>query len=52
MDEAVRLVKRNTRRYAKRQFTWFKKEEGIKWIEVTGVYKSGEVFRKIMNALE
>ncbi len=52
LDEAVRVVKRNTRRYAKRQFTWFKKEEGIKWIEVTGIYKSEDVFRKIMNALE
>lgn len=52
LDEAVRLVKRNTRRYAKRQFTWFKKEEGITWIEVTGVYKSGDVFKKIMNTLE
>lgn len=52
IDEAVKLVKRNTRRYAKRQFSWFKKEERINWIDLTGVYKSGEVFRKIMNALE
>lgn len=33
MDEAVRLLKRDTRRYAKRQFTWFKKEPGIIWIQ-------------------
>lgn len=52
MDEAVRLVKRNTRRYAKRQFAWFKKEEGIKWIEVTGIFKSMDIFREIMKALE
>lgn len=52
MDEAVRLVKRNSRRYAKRQFTWFKKEEGITWIDVTGIYESRDVFRKIMNARE
>lgn len=30
-EEAVRLLKRNTRRYAKRQLTWFKKDEQIKW---------------------
>lgn len=30
-DEAVRLIKRNTRRYAKRQMTWFKKDPDIKW---------------------
>lgn len=30
-QEAVRLLKRNTRRYAKRQFTWFRKDESIQW---------------------
>ncbi len=30
-EEAVRLLKRNSRRYAKRQMTWFKKDEEIKW---------------------
>jgi tRNA dimethylallyltransferase len=32
-EEAVRLLKRNTRRYAKRQMTWFKKDEGINWFK-------------------
>ncbi len=30
-EEAVSLVKRNTRRFAKRQLTWFRKEEGVQW---------------------
>lgn len=30
-EEAIRLLKRNSRRYAKRQMTWFKKDEEIKW---------------------
>ncbi len=30
-EEAVRLLKRNTRRYAKKQLTWFKKEIDIEW---------------------
>lgn len=30
-EEAVRLLKRNSRRYAKRQFTWFKRNEKIRW---------------------
>lgn len=33
LEEAIRLVKRNTRRYAKRQLTWFKKDAEIKWFE-------------------
>ncbi len=32
-DEAVRTMKRDTRRYAKRQFTWFKADEEIFWYE-------------------
>lgn len=32
-EEAVRLLKRNSRRYAKRQLTWFKKDESVKWFE-------------------
>jgi tRNA dimethylallyltransferase len=30
-DEAVRLIKRNTRHFAKRQLTWFRKIDGIEW---------------------
>ena len=31
--EAIRLVQRNSRRYAKRQFTWFRRYEDIQWFE-------------------
>lgn len=51
LDEAVRLIKRNTKRYAKRQFTWFKKEEGINWIDVAGIFESNEVLGKIKDVL-
>lgn len=30
-EEAIRLLKRNSRRYAKRQLTWFRKYEDIHW---------------------
>ena len=33
LDEAVTLIKRDTRRYAKRQMTWFSKENDIYWLE-------------------
>jgi tRNA dimethylallyltransferase len=33
LEEAVELIKRNTRRYARRQLTWFNKDENIKWFE-------------------
>jgi tRNA dimethylallyltransferase len=33
-EECVRLLKRNTRHYAKRQLTWFRRDEEIVWIEM------------------
>ena len=31
---SVDLIKRDSRRYAKRQFTWFKKYKDAKWLDV------------------
>lgn len=33
LEEAIELVKRNTRRYAKRQMTWLRKEKDLHWID-------------------
>jgi tRNA dimethylallyltransferase len=33
LETAIELIKRNTRRYARRQLTWFKKYENALWIE-------------------
>ncbi len=33
LDDAVRLIKRDSRRYAKRQMTWLKREDEIIWVE-------------------
>lgn len=30
-EEAIRLLKRNSRRYAKRQLTWFRKDTAVQW---------------------
>ena len=32
LEEAVRILKRDTRHFAKRQLTWFKREEDVIWI--------------------
>jgi tRNA dimethylallyltransferase len=42
LDEAVRLIKRNSRRYARRQLTWFKRDEEINWF-------SPDQFEEIMD---
>lgn len=34
-EEAVELIKRNSRRYAKRQMTWFRRDSEIRWFSPT-----------------
>ena len=34
LNRAVELIKRNTRRYAKRQMTWFRKDDRINWFKI------------------
>jgi len=34
LEEAKRLINRNTRLYAKRQLTWFRKDKRMKWINI------------------
>ena len=34
LDEAVRLIQRNTRHYAKKQMTWWRRDQAIKWISL------------------
>ncbi len=38
LDAAVALIKRDTRRYAKRQMTWFGRENEIYWLEYPGSF--------------
>jgi len=33
LDEAIDLIKRHTRQYARRQLTWFRKNNQMKWFE-------------------
>jgi tRNA dimethylallyltransferase len=35
LETAIELVKRNTRRYAKRQITWFKRYKDMKWFNLS-----------------
>jgi tRNA dimethylallyltransferase len=34
LDEAVTLIKKNTRRFAKRQMTWFRSNKRIQWLDI------------------
>ncbi len=49
LNEAIRLLKRDTRRYAKRQFTWFNKEPGLVWIDVSDTDKAIEQAKEFLT---
>ena len=51
-DEAVVLLKRDTKRYAKRQFTWFRREPDAVWVDITGLELAEDILDKIKKYVE
>jgi tRNA dimethylallyltransferase len=49
--EMVELIKRNSRRYAKRQLTWFRADERIKWMEAKETEDLIKVADQIISTL-
>lgn len=50
LDDAIALLKKNTRRFAKRQLTWFRADSRIKWINIDNRTAS-EVSKQIKEIL-
>lgn len=48
-DKAIELIKRNSRRYARKQITWFRKDENVVWFEP---HQTSEIIRFIEQQLE
>lgn len=42
LEEAVRVLKRDTRHFAKRQLTWFRRERDVRWIDLQEFGNDGE----------
>jgi tRNA dimethylallyltransferase len=49
LDTCVELIKRNTRRYAKRQLTWFRAEKDIRWLTLDESEPLSEIAKKIIK---
>lgn len=47
LKDAVDLVRKNTRQYAKRQMTWFKKDKDINWTDASSIDVSKEAIMQI-----
>ncbi|MBS1520070.1 MAG: tRNA (adenosine(37)-N6)-dimethylallyltransferase MiaA [Bacteroidetes bacterium] len=46
LDTAISLIKQNTRRFAKRQLTWFRKDKDVKWLMADDVNLIDEVIKQ------
>ena len=46
-ERMIELMKQNTRRFAKRQMTWFRKEERIQWFDISGEDQIDEIAKKL-----
>ncbi len=50
-DETIRLLKRDTRRYAKRQLTWFRNEKDLVWIQPDDIKKAEEMVSGFLSTM-
>ena len=51
LAEARRLMQRNSRHYAKRQLTWFRKDKRIQWVNVNKMESPAQVAHKLWKKL-
>jgi tRNA dimethylallyltransferase len=51
LAEAKRLMQRNTRHYAKRQLTWFRKDKRIEWVNIGVQDKPQQIAQRICSKL-
>lgn len=49
LDEAVENLKQNSRRYAKRQLTWFRNKMAVDWFDMTGIENQADLEKKIVE---
>ncbi len=49
---AIELIKRNTRRYAKRQLTWFRADERINWFNVSSLSDIYDLAHQLINNID
>lgn len=52
LEEAIESIKQGSRRYAKRQITWFRKEERVHWIDLDEVKNKDYLTEYIVNYVE
>lgn len=52
LNDALELIKKNSRNYAKRQLTWFRREKEVVWLDKTELTSENQLLDKIINTLK
>ena len=52
LDEALELIKKNSRNYAKRQLTWFRREKEVIWLDKSVLKTEDQLLEYIISTLK
>lgn len=52
LSECIEKLKTETRRYAKRQLTWFRRDESINWVYTDTFKSTNEIYEYVFSLLE
>lgn len=52
LEDAVELIKKNSRNYAKRQLTWFRREKEVTWLDKTVLKDDRQLLDYILSQLK
>lgn len=52
LEEVIALIKRDTRHFAKRQLTWFRREKNVVWFDKSRYTSAKELFEDIIKCIE
>ena len=53
LEEAIYIIKRETRHFAKRQLTWFRRERDVIWLDKQAYdYQDSKILEDMINILK
>ena len=52
LERAVYLIKRDTRHFAKRQLTWFKREKNVTWVDRSAFLDENSILQFLITQSE
>ncbi len=52
LKKSIEMIKQRTRRFCKRQQTWFRKDPEIQWLDITGLEQPSEIMNMAIKSLK